>query len=257
MTEQVPGLHTACVTEPTRPRSVDSATNLPPVQTQWRGTRREWQAISESTPAFKWFLIASRSWEAPEETSQQAQSHFTFRHNMNPACALIPVLNVFIHVRMTRGLGVSTMDDDGQLHTHISCYLSHERLNQTSLPLRPDTPPVSSSASTCALPPTLSSLPLRLLHRVACFSLPVPIQLVEQQHGEPGEPRHLSQPLQLRERLLVRRAHPLALLPAQLHLRGPVAGPGHPLQHRLPRTAHLPGVLPAVQHRQVCNMDRE
>lgn len=85
VTEQVPGLHTACVTEPTRPRSVDSATNLPPVQTQWRGTRREWQAISESTPAFKWFLIASRSWEATEETSQQAQSHFTFRHNSNPA----------------------------------------------------------------------------------------------------------------------------------------------------------------------------
>lgn len=130
-------------------------------------------------------------------------------------------------------------------------------LNQTSLYVLTPRPPVYACASTCALPPTLSSLPLCLLQRCACFSLPVPIQLVEQQHGEPGEPRHLSQPLQLRERLLICRAHPFSLLPAQLYLRGPVAGTGHPLQHRLPRPAHLPGVLPAVQYRQVSDMDSE
>lgn len=62
-----------------------TATNLLPVQTQRRGTRGEWQAISESTPAFNWLHIASRSREATEETSQQAQSHLTFRHNMSPA----------------------------------------------------------------------------------------------------------------------------------------------------------------------------
>lgn len=141
---------------------------------------------------------------------------------------------------------------DSYMHTFPAPSPTNQ-LNQTSLRLqRPCLQhlylcPPSKSLLPPSSPPSLSSL----------FSLPVPIQLAEQQHGEPGEPRDLSQPLQLRERLLVGRAHPLTLLPAQLHLRGPVACPGHPLKYRLPWTAHLPGVLPAVQHRQVCNMDRE
>lgn len=98
-------------------------------------------------------------------------------------------------------------------------------------------------------PPSASLLPPSLLAsliRVPLLFSTVPIQLAEQQHGEPGEPRDVRQPLQLRERLLIGRAHPLTILPAQLHLRGPVACPGHPLQHRLPRSSRLPGVLPAV-----------
>lgn len=142
----------------------------------------------------------------------------------------------------------------------VTC--THFLLPQTSL-IRPPLKPPLHLHRPCLqhlylCPPSKSLLPPSSPPSLSfLFSLPVPIQLAEQQHGESGEPRNLSQPLQLRERLLVGRAHPLTLLPAQLHLRGPVACPGHPLQYRLPWTAHLPGVLPAVQHRQVCNMDRE
>lgn len=89
----------------------DSATNLPPVQTQRRGTRGEWQAISESTPVFNWFHIASRSGEATEETSQQAHSHLTFRHNMSPARTLTATLNVLLCVGMTGKKQSGTMTD--------------------------------------------------------------------------------------------------------------------------------------------------
>lgn len=76
-----------------------------------------------------------------------------------------------------------------------------------------------SHTSTCTLP--LSSLPPSLFASLILCPLlfsPVPIQLAEQQHGEPGEPCDVRQPLQLGERLLVDRAHPLTLLPTQLNL---------------------------------------
>ena len=90
---------------------------------------------------------------------------------------------------------------------------------------------------------------------VLCVS--VPVQPPEQQHGvQPGPPaRLLHQPLRLRQRL--QRADALALRPAQLHLRGRLAGARHPLQHGLPRAPRLPGHLPAVQHGQVRHMDGE
>lgn len=134
-------------------------------------------------------------------------------------------------------------------------YICPSRDNQTSLQTRkPPIPPAALPVPSLRLSPP--SLFTSLSPFLLCFSA-VPIQLAQQQHGEPGEPRNVRQPLQLRERLLVGRAHPFALLPAQLHVWGPFACPDHPLQHRLPWTACLPGVLPTVQHRQVCNMDRE
>lgn len=142
-------------------------------------------------------------------------------------------------------------------HTLISLF--HCNLTSLKLPK-----PLSlSRTSSCVLPLPSCSLPFFSFFFYPFHSLPswflppVPVQLAEQQHGEPGESRHVRQPLQLREHVFVGRAHPLALLPAQLHLRGPVPGPSNPLQHRLPGSACLSGVLPAVQHRQVRHMDRE
>lgn len=144
----------------------------------------------------------------------------------------------------------------GQIDRHIHFLsLSLSWGNQTSVRTRkPLIPPAALPVPSLCLPPP--SLFTSLSPFLLCLSS-VPIQLAEQQHGEPGEPRNVRQPLQLRERLLVGRAHPFALLPTQLHVWGPFACPGHPLQHRLPWTARLPSVFPTVQHRKVCNVDGE
>lgn len=136
------------------------------------------------------------------------------------------------------------------VHTNLCFYC-----NPTFL--KPPNPCVSDT-STCVLPLVFLLPPFfaRFILFPLCVS-PVPVQLAEQQHGQPGEPRNVRQPLQLREHLFIGRAYPLALLPAQLHFWGPVSRTGHPLQHRLPRAARLPGVLPAVQHRQISHMDCE
>lgn len=71
--------------------------------------------------------------------------------------------------------GKSIWDDDGQLHAHISCYLSHERLNQTSLnaPTPRPCPPV---------PLPVSSLPYSPPSLFASFSV-LPVSLSQSQYN--------------------------------------------------------------------------
>lgn len=75
-------------------------------------------------------------------------------------------------------------------------------------------------------------------------------------HGSEHSERRLDlhQPLQQRPRA-EQRDRPVALRPAQLHLRCPFPLTGHPIQHRLRRPTHLWRVLPAVQHSKVCHLD--
>lgn len=75
------------------------------------------------------------------------------------------------------------------------------------------------------------------------------------QHG-PADPERLlvHQPLQHRPRAEQRHGA-LALCAAQLHLRRPLTVARHPLQHRLPGPTQLRCVLPAVEHRQVRDVD--
>lgn len=93
------------------------------------------------------------------------------------------------------------------------------------------------------------------------FFLPPPPVTVHkpgaaEQHGSehPERRLHLHQPVQQRPRA-EQRDGAVALRPAQLHLRRPVAVARHPVQHGLRRAAHLRRVLPAVQHSQVSHLD--
>lgn len=165
---------TACATEPTGPCRVDSATNLLPVQTQRRRTRGEWQAISESTPAFSWFYIASRSGEATEETSQQAHSHLTFRHNVSLARALLLLCEMSIFTWEWRGESTP-----GQWRTVIRTYFPAS--SPTDGLIRPPfTPPHPARVLQCLYlcPPRPHSPPSLF----ASFSV-VPVFLSQSQYN--------------------------------------------------------------------------
>lgn len=198
-----------------------------------KSTRGEWQVISKIMAVLQ--LALSSPKEATVETAH------THTHKLHP-CSCGDLITKF-HLSLPNEEKVPRTI--AQIHRHRDCTSTSPFPVCSDLPLRLQAP-----IPTAPLPvPSLLDSPPSLFTSLILFHLlffTVPIQLAEQQHGKPGEPRDVCQPLQLRERLLVGRAHPFTLLPAQLHLWGPVACPSHPLQHRLSWTAHLPGVLPAV-----------
>lgn len=106
----------------------------------------------------------------------------------------------------------------------------------------------------CVWPACAAAAPLTLL----CTSLPaatVHEPGAPEQHG-PADPEwlFLHQPLQ-HGACTEQRHGPLALRPAQLHFWRPLSLPGHPFQHRLPRTSQLRCIISTVQHSKVSNMD--